>query len=158
MTVYSGLSSSQVKKLSNLADNSFKIGAKPIDLVQEGEMESIVGALEVNAQLVIDERTLRLLIENSAHLNLVLESRFQKKVSKNSVNIKQFIQIVKDISIFRSAELLAVAYKLGLLNSYLPQRKDGKTLLIDSVLWAVKYNGCAITEQEIAEIKQELLK
>ena len=65
---------------------------------------------------------------------------------------------MKNVSIIRSIELAGIAYKLGFLNEYIPKRKYGKNVLVDAILWAVKYNGCAVTEHEIEEIKQYLLE
>ena len=50
-----------------------------------------------------------------------------------------------------------VAYKIKLLDSYIPKLRNGKSVLLDSTLWATKYNGCAVTKHEIEEIKQYLL-
>src|SRR3989344_2639996 len=60
LTVYSDVPKDTVKKLSDLANNSFKIKENPLKIVQEGEMESVVCALKEQVPLVIDERTLRL--------------------------------------------------------------------------------------------------
>jgi hypothetical protein len=88
----------------------------------------------------------------------LLEERFNKKVTFDALKIKQFSQQFSNLTIIRSVELISVAYKIGLLDSYLPDQKQSREILIDSVLWGAKYNGCAVTENEINELKQFLLK
>ncbi len=106
----------------------------------------------------MDERTLRLFIENSSEMEKLLEHRFHRNVVPNKNKMKQFVDQLKGVKIIRSIELVGVAYKLGLLDSYIPKKKGGKDTLLDSVLWAAKYNGCAVTSREIEEVKNFLLK
>ncbi|HLC81510.1 MAG TPA: hypothetical protein VJH68_02535 [Candidatus Nanoarchaeia archaeon] len=158
LTVYENVPWPLVKKLSALADNSFSINGKALDVVQEGELESVACALQENAPLAIDERTLRMFIEDCLRMKDLLERRFQKKVLANKTNMLDFNKLVKGVKIIRSAELVAVAYQLGLLQSYVPKLSRGNDILVEAVLWSTKYNGCAITEHEIDEIKSSLLK
>ena len=158
LEVYSAVPKRRVESLRSLANTSFMVDKKPMEILQSGEMESVASALETSAAVVMDERTLRLFIENSSEMKKLLEMRFQKNVTANPQKIKEFSSQLKGVPIIRSIELVAVAYTMGLLNSYVPPQKDGKDLLLDSVLWATKYNGCAVTEHEIEEIKQFLLR
>lgn len=162
LAVYQEVPQTKVKDLSAWANNSFNIAGQPLKIVQEGEMESIVCSLKEKAALVIDERTLRMLIEDCARVQDLLENRFQKKVTSSDGPLKQFHQAVKGVSVIRSVELVGVAYGLGMLDAYLPQTKVGRNagndVLIEAVLWATKFNGCAVTEHELSEIKQQLLK
>lgn len=158
LEVYANVPQKKVQELQNLANTSFKIRGKSIDIIQSGEMESVASALQLNAAVVMDERTLRLFIENSPELQGILEYRFSQKIQADAIKIKQFSAQLQGIPIIRSTELVGVAYKLGLLDGYIPPTKDGKDTLLDSVMWATKYNGCAITEHEIEEMKEYLLK
>ncbi len=161
LEVYSNVSQIKVQELQNLANNSFQLNGQALDILQSGEMESVAAALEVNAAVVMDERTLRLFIENREEMKKLLEIRFQKTVSVDRVKMKQFSDPLQGLTIIRSIELVGVAYKLGLLDSYIPpqkEQKEGREILLDSVLWAVKYNGCAVTEPEIEEIKGYLVR
>lgn len=158
LEMYTKVPQIKVERLKQLANTSFEINQRPIDIIQTGEMESVTSATEINAGVVMDERTLRLFIENSLELQHLLENRFGKAVVAKKEIIAEFNKPFKGLIIIRSIELVSVAYKLGLLNSYLPEVKEGKKILIDSVLWATKYNGCAVTEHEIEEIKKFLIK
>ena len=158
LEVYSDVPTEKIRKLKVFANGAFKIGNKIMDVVQEGELEAVFAALEIGAEaVVIDERTLRLLIEESSAMEKLLEMRFKRDVKVDPIKIKQFSQQFKSLKIIRSIELVGVAYKLNLLNSYVPKLRDGKKTLVDAVLWATKYGGCAVTNHEIEEMKLTLL-
>ncbi len=157
--VYENVPKNTVHDLITLANTSFSINGKNMDIIQAGEMESVACALqEQAASVVMDERTLRLFIESSKEMKKLLEIRFQKEVTPNTTNMNLFSNSLKDVIIIRSVELLGVAYKLKLLDSYIPPQKDGRNVLLDAILWSAKYNGCAITGNEIEELKEFLLK
>ena len=159
LEVYSKVPAKRVKELITLANSSFRIGNKDMDIIQSGEVESVACALDVNAAgVVMAERTLRLFIENNKEMKALLEGRFKKTVVPDIAKMNQFSQQLKSITIIRSIELVGVAYKLGLLDAYIPEGKSGKDVLLEAVLWATKFNGCAVTEHEVEEIKEFLLK
>lgn len=158
LKVYSDFSQKEVKLLISLANSSFSANGKTLEIIQEGEMESVVAALKNDSAMVIDERTLRLFVENSKAVESLLEHRFKEEMVPNKEKIKKFNSFVNKARIIRSIELVSVAYKLGLLKNYVPKRKYGRNVLVDAVLWATKYNGCAVTQHEIEEIKQQLLR
>ncbi|MEK6950486.1 MAG: hypothetical protein AABX13_02065 [Nanoarchaeota archaeon] len=160
LEIYTNVPQKKVGELQALANNSFQLNGQAMEILQSGEMESVAAALEMNAAVVMDERTLRLFIENREEMKKLLELRFQKSVSVDRAKMKQFSDPLQGLTIIRSIELVGVAYKLGLLDSYIPlqkEQKEGKEILLDSVLWAVKYNGCAVKEHEIEELKGYLL-
>ena len=130
-----------------------------MEVVQSGEIESVICALKAGAEaMVMDERTMRLFIENNKEMKALLERRFQKTVSVNAEKMKQFSQELGDIQIIRSVELIGVAYRMGLLDSYIPPQKNGREILVEAALWNAKYNGAAVTEDEVEEMKDFLLK
>ncbi|MBU0459484.1 MAG: hypothetical protein KJ597_06975 [Nanoarchaeota archaeon] len=158
LEIYSDVPHKKVKDLKLFTNSAFKINNKTMDVVQEGELEAVTVALEMGADAVVmDERTLRLLIEESSEMEKLLEMRFHRNVTVDLSKIKQFSQQFKKVKIIRSIELVSTAYKLGLLNSFVPKLKQGRNILVDAVLWATKANGCAVTNQEIEEIKNYLL-
>lgn len=158
LKVYSDFSKKEVKLLISLANSSFSAKGKALEIIQEGEMESVVAAIKNDSVMVIDERTLRLFVENSKAVESLLEKRFREDMIPNKEKIKKFNSVVGKAKIIRSIELVGVAYKLGMLENYVPNRKYGRNVLVDAVLWATKYNGCAVTQHEIEEIKQQLLR
>lgn len=145
-------------KLVRIANSAFSTNRKNIDIIQSGEIESLACALEVGADAVVmDERTLRLLVENSGEMASLLERRFKKQVFSNIDKLKQFAEEIGPVKFIRSIELVAVAYKMGLFDKYKPKLRNGKRILVDSILWAVKYNGCAVTDFEVESLEEVLL-
>ena len=159
LEVYQDIPSSKVNELIGLANSSFTLDNQTMDVIQEGEMESAATAISSNAAgVVMDERTLRLFIESNRDMKTLLETRFKKTVTPDLQKMDAFSAKLKGLTIIRSIELVGIAYRLGLLDSYIPEGKKGREQLIDAVLWNVKYNGCAVTELEIQDLKTFLLK
>lgn len=159
LEVYEDIPEKEVSRLHTLANTSFQIGDKNMEVVQSGEIESVVCALQCGAEaIVMDERTMRLFIEDNKEMKALLERRFQQTVSVDANKMKQFSKELGSIKIIRSVELIGVAYKMGLLDTYLPEQKNGREMLLEAVLWAAKYNGAAVTEEEVEEIKEYLLE
>ncbi|MEK6970000.1 MAG: hypothetical protein AABW48_06245 [Nanoarchaeota archaeon] len=159
LEVYDKVPQKKVTELIDLANSSFKINNKNLEIIQEGEVESVACALDIGADAVVmDERTLRLFIENNRDMKRLLERRFQKEIMVDLAKMDQFSAQLNKIKIIRSTELVSTAYKMGLLDDYVPELKKGNEILVDSILWTVKYNGAAISEREINEIKDYLLK
>ena len=158
LEVYKDVPEKGIEELDQLANTSFKIKNKGMDIIQTGELETVASALKIGADAVVmDERTLRLFIENNKEMKKLLKIRFKKEIQVDSIKMNNFSSHFKNLNIVRSIELVAIAYKLGFLEDYIPPQKNGRDLLVDSVLWASKFNGCAVTVHEIEEIKQLLL-
>ena len=159
LEIYSKVPQKRVHELSTVANNSFFLNGKNIDVLQEGEMESIVCAQATKAAgMVMDERTLRLFIENPSELEHLLEHRFQSDITVNKTSMNAFSSQLQGVAIIRSIELVSLAYKLGLLDGYIPAGKKGKETLLEAIFWTIKTNGCAVTEEEVEELKRLLLK
>ncbi len=159
LQVYTKIPTRRVKELTKLVNTTITLNGKSIDIMQEGEMQSIACVLETpNSVLAMDERTLRTLVEDQQSLLTLLTARFQKQVVPNKPQLQQCNELFKNVNIIRSTELVSIAYTLGLLKDFVPPQKDGAEVLLDAVLWAVKYGGCAITGQEIEQLKKEVLK
>ncbi|MBU1111745.1 MAG: hypothetical protein ABIG93_03220 [archaeon] len=156
---YNHLSNTRIQYLAKLSNQTYKINNKPLEIIQAGEMETVLASLSNNkAPIIMDERTMRLLIENGKSLKSLLEHRTKKKVDMNIDNVKKFQNEVGTITIIRSVELAAVAFKLGILDDYLPKSlPNPKETLLDSVLWDTKFNGSAATDNEVLELKEFLL-
>ncbi len=157
--LYEDVPVNTVNQLISLANTSFLSGTKNLEVLQQGEVESVACALKAGAQaVVVDERALRLFIEDSDGLRKLLTSRFEKEITPNQGNINAFSSKFKGMILLRSIELVCTAYKLHLYDGYAPPKRDGKAVLLDALLWAVKSNGCAVNEEEIEEMKAYLLR
>lgn len=140
----------ETNRLLRLSNSIYKTRTEYLKLFQKAEIESLVLVKHLNAEaLVVDERTLRMLIEEPQNLKDLLNKKLSRKVTIDSSNLKQFQRIIGDVNVIRSSELLVVAFELGLLDKY----ADGnRRELLDGILWGVKLRGCSISSEEIYKI------
>lgn len=130
----------------NLANNSFFVDGKSIHLIEQGEAEAMALSLiltenGIQNAVVIDERTARMLCENTENLKKLMEQKLRVNIKTKTENLEQF----KKIKIIRSTELMYIANKRGLI--------DGDKRSLEAVLYALKFNGCSISEKEIQAMK-----
>ncbi|MFW5846541.1 MAG: hypothetical protein ACOCUU_00125 [Nanoarchaeota archaeon] len=123
---------------------------KPVEVIDLGEssclaLSEMLSEKKMHSVICMDERTTRVLIEKPSNLQNLLEKRLHSRIKSN----KEFLDTLKrkQYKIIRSAELMYLAYKKQLFDI-----SDSK--LLDAVLYALKFKGCAISEQEIEEIKK----
>lgn len=144
----------RVLHLLGLANNVYSSHGRSLQILQFAEMETLVASLKYRSDaMVVDERTMRIIIEKPDALASLLRRRLHTniKVDKNILN--QFHEEVGDLRLIRSIELITVAYELGILDLYVPsEMSNGRRKLLDSLLWAFKLNGCAVTRREIDDI------
>lgn len=138
----------QGNKILKIANSTFQGTRKAIHLLDMGEssclaLSRILIQKKIKNILVVDERTTRMLVEKPENLKSILEKKIRTKISIKQDNLKFF----KGFGIIRSAELVYVAYKKGLV-----KLKDGDVL--GALLYAVKFKGAAISGDEIEEIKR----
>jgi predicted nucleic acid-binding protein len=136
----------EVMEMTNTFFESFK---KPLKILHLGEssclaLSKLLSEKGIESVICIDERTTRMLAEKPENLRGLLEKKLHTKIRIKKSSFDYF----KDFKMIRSAELLYVAWKKSLI-----ELKDGKTLL-DALLYAVKFKGCAISSDEIEEIKK----
>ena len=137
--------SQEVLRLSN---NSFFVNGKALALLQAGEAEALALAKIYGAKaLFVDERTTRSLIENPTRLKEVLEKRQNEKITMNQDNTSKFREMFKDLKMFRSVDLIAMAYEQDLFDHELDHGK----LELEAALYAAKFAGCAVSEMEIQD-------
>ena len=144
---------SKALQLLDLANTVFWAHKSPIRIVQLGEIESIAAAAGLGSnRVVMDERITRSLLETPEQLHKLMEMRLHTKLHMDTGRLEELRTFTRHIEIIRSAELVAIAYEKGLLDKFLVNVPNAKKELLESVLWGVKLNGCAISEQEIDEI------
>lgn len=135
----------QSRLLTSVANNTFRTNDGNIEIVHEGEMECLALYLFIPSNkkaIVIDERTTRMLCESPENLHALLERKHHTKIFASEVNYNFF----RKFKIIRSSELAYMAYKLGIIK--LPAHsKDA----IESIMYALKSKGCAISYNEIEE-------
>jgi len=140
--------SKKTQEVMGIANKMFTKGKKNISIIHSGEtsclaLSKILTEKKIKNVLAIDERTMRMLIEKPENLKSLLQKKLHTNVELNEKNFKPF----KGFKIIRSTELIYIAFKKNLL------RLKGKNVL-DAVLYAMKFKGCAISTEEIQEIKR----
>ncbi len=139
---------SQTKEMMDTANGIFGDKVGNINIMQIGEasclaLSRILQEKGIDNVIVIDERTTRMLAEKPENLRNLLRKKLHAKITFLKKDFKHF----ENFKIIRSAELMYIAWKKGLLSI-----KKGNVL--DAVLYALKSKGCSISETEIDEIKR----
>jgi len=134
-------------EILDMANTTIYGADKDIHLIDLGEASALAISKMLNDKkiknvIAIDERTTRSLAETPNELKKYLEGKLHTKMTVKQEKVDFF----KQFKFIRSAELIYVAYKKGIL------RLKGSENL-SAVLYALKYKGCAISGKEIQEIK-----
>lgn len=153
----------KAKEILEISNSIFSARGKDIQIVHMGEAEAIALCLIKQMKtLVIDERTTRYLIEAPEKIKKKLMRKLHTKVYVDKDKLKQLNNQIKEIQPIRSTELLTIAYKKNLLKQYeysnILKKPNFHEDILEGILWALKLNGCAILDQEIAEIQKIALK
>lgn len=140
--------SEQTSEFLRISNSLFNSKGREIHIIDLGEasclvLSRILDKKNIKNVVAVDERTMRMLVEKPENLEKLMSDKLHTKIIPKKENYKFF----KGFKIIRSAELVYVAYKHGLVNL-----KNG--IVLDALLYAVKFKGCAISSDEIDEIKR----
>lgn len=127
----------------------FESNGVKVKVISEGEasclaLDKILEKKGYKSVIAIDERTTRVLVEKPDNLQKLMSKKLNASVV---VRKKYFPLEFKEFKIVRSTELMYVAYKKGLINLKGPE-------VLSAILWALKTKGCAISSEEIEELKR----
>ena len=146
-------------RLLTTANAIFRAYDNYIKIVHYAEMSVIAAALSLDSNAVaVDEKTTRFLTENPRTIAEILRKTLHTSISINENNLKEFKNTVNNLKIIRSIELVVVAYEHGFLDNYITKIPNARKNLLESVLWGVKLNGCAVSEDEIEQILRMEIK
>ena len=142
LSLYVGDIKEKSEMFLDKANNAYIADGEKLKIVHYGEASCIALYDELKKRgyklaLVIDERTINLgkLLGSKLHTNVKL---FNEEAN-----------FFRDIEIIRSAELCFAAYKLGII------KLPGKPIEdIDALLYAAKFKGCSISQEEIEQAKR----
>ncbi|MGC9057649.1 MAG: hypothetical protein ACP5H8_01030 [Candidatus Micrarchaeia archaeon] len=142
-----------MKDIMNLSNSVFRFKGKPVKLIDPGEAAQIALAVELGIKnVLIDERSMRTLIEAPLKLKEHLEQEFKRPVNIEERVLDRLSEIVGDIHIIRSAEIAVIAYKYGYFDVY----GEHKDKALQSALYTLKFSGCSISFEEIQELMGEI--
>ena len=143
----------ETPKLLETANKIFSAFGNPMRIVHYAEISVIAAAIEQKSDaIVIDEKTTRLLMENPKLLMVIFRKTLHTSISINESNLKEFRDRTSSVRAIRSVELVTIAYESGFLDEYVTKIPDAKKQLLESVLWGVKLNGCAVSREEIEQM------
>ena len=97
--------------------------------------------------LLVDERTVRILIEAPFELKQHLESEFQVNVMVNKSSFRDLASKLSTLKVLRSSELVMLAYERGYFKNFTTLQKEA----LEAALYKMKYSGCSISFDEIHE-------
>ncbi|MEA3329875.1 MAG: hypothetical protein U9Q06_03975 [Nanoarchaeota archaeon] len=137
----------QTKYYIQTANSTFYKGDTAIHLIDKGEAEclalsSLLSEKDIENVIAIDERTTRMLCEKPENLKKLMEKKLHTKITSKPVPKK-----LKEFKFIRSSEIVYVAFKKGII-------EDKSKEMLDALLYGVKFKGCAITGDEIREMKK----
>jgi len=138
----------KAEEIKFAANNMFYANGTPIRLLHAGEADVLSLALEIGVDnLLMDERTCRMLCEDPESLRQHLEHELGKPVTVNEGHMAQFSRATKSLRFFRSSELILLAYEKGYFADYGELERDA----VEASLYKLKYAGCAIGFGEIGD-------
>ena len=136
------------QEILGVANNIFYTRKRPVHLIDAGEasclaLSQILSGKKIENIIAIDERTTRMLGEKPENLRKLMESKLHMPVFDKNADYKLF----NGFKFIRSTELIYVAYKKNLISI---KNKN----VLDALLYALKFSGAAISDDEINEIKR----
>ncbi len=135
------------ERLMHAVNNIFYARGKPIKLIQPGETEMLVLAKEIGTEnVLLDERTMRMLIEAPFSLKEHMEQEFRVNLMVNKSNLSSLSDYTADVSVFRSSELLMLGYENGFFDKFQNMEKEA----LEAALYRIKFSGCSIRFDEIS--------
>ena len=137
----------RLARLEEAAAGLCTFNGEKMPLLQAGEMETLALIKEIGADaLVIDERTTRMVLEEPQNMFGFLKNRHPGgKIVLSEGRLREIREEYYDTKIFRSTELIALAYEDGSFGSELRTSKES----LEAALYAAKYSGCAVSSDEI---------
>jgi len=139
-------------KIINVGNRLLRAEGRFLRIIHCGEADALALAIEKGLKgILVDEKNTRLMIENPEALRRIVEKRIGKRVEINWEAVREIQRMTKGLRIIRSAEIVTIAVKRGILNWPYSKKE-----LLKNALYALKFSGCAITEKEIIELVNSL--
>jgi hypothetical protein len=76
-----------------------------------------------------------------------LEDEFSVNIMVNKENLRAISSTYSQLNLLRSCELVVLAYEKGFFDHFGDLKKDA----LEAALFSVKYSGCSMSFDEIAE-------
>ncbi len=133
-------------RIQHVANTIYFAHKRPLKLVHRGEVEALALAMITDGIFAVDERTIRMMAEDPFQLRLILESKMGMHITMDKKRAEEFQELVADVLMVRSVDLLAYAAELGAFKDAPDERE-----FVEAALYALKFAGCSVSEEEIRE-------
>ena len=143
------------EEIKFIANNIFHADGTPLRLLHAGEADVISLALELGVDnILMDERTTRMLVEDPEALRQHLEHELGKQIGINEESLSAFSRATKRLRFFRSTELIRLAHEKGYFADYGELEREA----VEASLYKLKYSGCAIGFEEIGDYARKHIR
>ena len=139
---------SETQRFLRIVNSSIKSDNHFIEIVSPAEMSCLAVSHLFNKKrieniIAIDERTTRVLFEKPKNLRDLMSNKLHRNVTLNTKELENMGQF----RFIRSSELVYVAIKKGFI-------KINDKHALEALLYATKFKGCAISWEEIEQLKK----
>ena len=136
------------KQVLDVSNDTFFGRENAIHIIDLGEasclaLSKLLDEKNIKNVISVDERTIRVLCEKPENLLALLQKKLHTGITAKKENFKYF----QGYKFIRSAELMYILYKKGII-------KLKNHNVLDALLYAVKFKGCAISDEEISQMEK----
>ncbi len=142
--------SKEAIQFSNYINRVFYAKNHPIKVIHPADAEGIFLTKKLGDALIVDERNMRLVIEDPMKIKKILQNRLHTKVTVNKENLKKALSFVGKVPVLRSVDLVSIAWERNILDF------QGNKNALKAMLLSLKFSGCAISFDEILEYLDEI--
>jgi hypothetical protein len=140
--------SQMTKQFLDVSNNTFFGKENAIHIIDLGEasciaLSKLLDEKNIKNVISVDERTIRVLCEKPENLLALLQKKLHTEITAKKENFKFF----QGYRFIRSAEFMYLLYKKGII-------KLKNHNVLDALLYAVKFKGCSITDEEISQMEK----
>ena len=134
------------EEITDLANSLLSYRGDNVKIIHQGEAE-VIACLKLlkSNTIILDERTTRHLIEDPDRMRKYMEARTGLRMEMDEAVKRRIVKELAGINVIRSAEVFAYAYEKGLVAYH------GAKGALEAGLYALKFSGCSITEEEIKD-------
>ncbi len=141
---------SEKQSIESAANTAIRVDGKPLQLIHSGEAECLA-LLKLSSEkqktLLVDEKTVRLLLESPNKLVERLRGEYEGRVEIDNAAMNSFGAGLERVTVVRSTELVAVAASLGFFADYGQLAGDAAR----TALGALQLAGCSISSDELRD-------
>jgi hypothetical protein len=125
------------------------VQGKKLRILHGGEAQTLAlfNSAKIDA-LLVDEKTLRLLVESPQVLASKLEHEYGTQVAMDERQAAKLKKFTRNVFVMRSSEVAAAAFKKGF---FTPFGEGVQVHVLEAALYALKKAGCSIAATELEE-------